>query len=399
MKTISQILAPIEKLVGEKETGSGNNTSINKYWNDIGQPYCGYTIWYADRITGKPYVFEGCPNLSGCRAFGEWMTSKGWRLTDNKKAQKGDVAFYCEYESSENRWKYMHVFFVYEKINDTDYITLEGNSMVYSTIGEAKNASPDTGKYEGIGFKKRRMPTNNTWAIFRPIYGKEDTKPMTKKVYLSPSDQRKNTYAYGNTTEDVQCGKIAEACKIALERNGVEVKLGQYDTMENRCKESDMFGADLHVPIHTNACNGTVSGTRMFSYDLTGEGYKACKSIFARLAPITPGSSENIKASPGLYEVKNPSAPTAYIECDFHDVPEVAKWIIENTTLIGETIAKGICDYFGIKFKEETVVPKPTANILYRVQVGAFANKTYADAMLAKLRLAGFEGFIVTVNK
>ena len=55
------------------------------------------------------------------------------------------------------------------------------------------------------------------------------------KVYLSPSDQRSNAYAYGNTTEDVQCGKIAEACKTALERSGVDVKVGQYDTMANRC--------------------------------------------------------------------------------------------------------------------------------------------------------------------
>lgn len=223
---------------------------------------------------------------------------------------------------------------------------------------------------------------------------------MAKKVYLSPSNQTKNVYAYGNTTEDVQCGKIAKACKAALERNGVEVMLGQYDTMQNRCIESDKFGADLHVPIHTNAYNKSVSGTRMFSYSLSGEGYKACKAIFARLAPITPGTSENIKPYPGLYEVRTPSAPTVYIECDFHDVPAVAKWIIENTTLIGETIAHGICDYFGIKFKEADTVSKPiTSNTLYRVQVGAYTNRTNAEAMLAKLKLAGIDGFIVTVTK
>ena len=223
---------------------------------------------------------------------------------------------------------------------------------------------------------------------------------MAKKVYLSPSDQKSNTYAYGNTTEAIQCGKIAEACKKALERNGVQVMIGQYDTMANRCAASDKFGADLHVPIHTNGFNGSVSGTRMFCSSLTGEGYKACKAIFARLAPVTPGTSENIKAYPGLYEVKHPSAPTVYIECDFHDVPEVAKWIIENTTLIGETIAHGICDYFGISFKAATTTPKPvTSTTLYRVQVGAYANKTNAEAMLAKLRKIGIDGFIVTWKK
>ena len=192
-----------------------------------------------------------------------------------------------------------------------------------------------------------------------------------KKVYLSPSNQSDNSYSYGNTTEDVQCGKIAQACKVALERNGVSVMLGQYDTMANRCAASDRFGADLHVPIHTNAFNGTVSGTRMFCYDMNGEGYKACKAIFDVLAPFTPGKSENIKVNKELFEVKTPNAPTAYIEVDFHDNPSIAKWIIEHTTEIGEKIAEGICNYFGIKFKGKTSTP--TTSEMYRIR------KTWAD--------------------
>ena len=225
------------------------------------------------------------------------------------------------------------------------------------------------------------------------------------KVYLSPSDQRSNAYAYGNTTEDVQCGKIAEACKTALERSGVDVKVGQYDTMANRCVASNAFKADLHVPIHTNACNGKVSGTRMFCYESGGNGYKACKAIFDVLAPFTPGTSENIKVNTSLYEVRVPAAPTAYIEVDFHDVPSVAKWIVENTSEIGEKIAEGICKYLGVKFvpaqaEEPAEEPKTdTDQVLYRVQVGAFANRDNAEKMLEKLKAAGFTGFVVAGKK
>ena len=173
------------------------------------------------------------------------------------------------------------------------------------------------------------------------------------KVFLSPSNQYDNRYAYGDTTEGVQCGKIAEACKVALERSGVTVKLMHDESMQEKCAASNAFGADLHVPIHTNAFNGTVSGTRMFYYAEGGEGQKACKAIFNRLAPVTPGTSENIQADASLYEVRVPAAPTAYIECEFHDNPEAAKWIVENTGLIGETIARGICDYFGVTFREK----------------------------------------------
>ena len=186
---------------------------------------------------------------------------------------------------------------------------------------------------------------------------------MSKKVFLSPSNQYDNVYAYGNTTEGVQCGKIAEACKTALTRNGIDVMLMHDESMQEKCQKSNAFGADLHVPIHTNAFNGKVMGTRMFYYSVGGEGAKACKVIFDLLSPITPGTSESISANPDLYEVRVPSAPTAYIECEFHDAVEGAKFIVNNTTLIGETIAHGICDYFGISFddgKAPEVVPTPT---------------------------------------
>lgn len=214
---------------------------------------------------------------------------------------------------------------------------------------------------------------------------------MSKRVYLSPSDQRRNTYAYGNTTEAVQCGKIAEACRAALVRSGVEVMVGQYDTMANRCAASDKFGANLHVPIHTNAFNGKTSGTRMFCYSANGAGYKACKAVFDVLAPYTPGTSESIKENPGLYEVKHPKAPTVYIEVDFHDVPSVAKWIIENTSGIGEKIAEGLCKALGVSY----VKPKEeSTDTIYRVQVGAFEVKANAEKMLESLKLSGFDGYI-----
>ena len=200
------------------------------------------------------------------------------------------------------------------------------------------------------------------------------------KVYLSPSNQTDNCYAYGNTNEAVQCGKIADSCRIALERSGVTVQVGHMPSMQDKCKESNAFGADLHVPIHTNAFNGTVTGTRMFCLNSSGEGMKACEAIFAWLAPITPGTSENIQVDASLYEVRVPSAPTAYVECEFHDNATTAKWIVEHTVDIGEAIARGICDYFGVTYKEKEQ-PESAASTdkLYRVQEGAFANRPIAE--------------------
>ena len=196
---------------------------------------------------------------------------------------------------------------------------------------------------------------------------------MAKRVYLSPSDQRRNTYAAGGTTEDVQCGRIAAACKAALERSGVEVMVGQYDTMANRVAASNKFGADLHVPIHTNAANGKATGTHIFCYDASpsSAGYKACKAVLDVLGPLTPGVPDVVRAYPALYEVKRPAATTVYIEVDFHDVPRVAEWIITNTTVIGETIAEGLCAALGVAFVEDDSVPAMAPAQAETVQVTA----------------------------
>lgn len=165
-------------------------------------------------------------------------------------------------------------------------------------------------------------------------------------------------------------------------------------------KHPDNFMADLHVPIHTNAANGKASGTRIFCYQLdkSSEGYKAAKAVFDVLAPVTPGTSENIKANPSLFEVKTPAAPTVYIEVDFHDVPDVAQWIINNTELIGETIAKGICNYLGVTFKSAN---KPTSagNVIYRVQIGAFSVKANAVAFLKEVQKVYPNAFITKATK
>ena len=216
---------------------------------------------------------------------------------------------------------------------------------------------------------------------------------MAKKIYLSPSDQNANIYAYGNTNEMVQCRKISDACATALKRCGFEVINNKSDTMEERVAESNRWGADLHVCIHTNACNGNVAGTRIFASDMSNEGYKASKAVFDVLAPITPGTSESVSAYPALYEIRKTTAYCVYVEAEFHDVSKIAKWIIENVVVIGEAIAKGICNYFGVKY----VAPKsePETDKIYRVQVGAYKVKANAEAMKKKLEADGYEAFIV----
>lgn len=221
---------------------------------------------------------------------------------------------------------------------------------------------------------------------------------MAKKIFLSPSDQFENTYAGGNTNEGEQMGMLAEKLAPILRRCGFEVKIVHRSTLANKCNQSDAWGADLHLPLHSNAFNGTVSGTRvMCMRTVEGQlGYEYSKKIFKQLDAVTPGTSSNISAQPQLYEIHAPQAPTVYVEVDFHDVPMVANWIINNLDVIADAIARGVCDCFGVKYKEGETLGDPT---IYRVQVGAFKNRDYAEVMKAKLIAAGYPAFVVKTTQ
>lgn len=217
---------------------------------------------------------------------------------------------------------------------------------------------------------------------------------MSKKIYISPSSQPANTYAVGNTNEQEQCRKIALAMEKELDRCGFNAKTGISDSMYTRVPESNAFGADLHLPIHTNAFDGKVAGLRIMVYKKGGEAEKIAKAIMATLAPITPGESDGISVYPGLYEVKNSNAICVYIEVGFHDNPEEAQWIIDHTQDIAVAIAKGLCRHYGVKYIPANAEPqpevKPAEKTIYRVQVGAYHVKANAEAMLEKLKAAGF---------
>ena len=181
-----------------------------------------------------------------------------------------------------------------------------------------------------------------------------------KKIYLSPSDQVRNIYAYGDTNEAAQCRKIASACKAALERNGFAVRTNFDDgtnAMYTRVAESNTWGADLHLCIHTNAGGG--KGAEAYVLDKSERRLAAAQPIYDEVRAIAPyGSSRGVKTA-RYYELRYTTGMCVYLEVDFHDNAEIAKWIVNNTTAIGEAIAKGVCRCFGVSFDGAKTEEKP----------------------------------------
>lgn len=222
---------------------------------------------------------------------------------------------------------------------------------------------------------------------------------MSKKIYLSPSNQEGNMYAYGNTNEMEQCNRIADAAKAALERCGFDVKKApKGQAMRTSIAESNAWGADLHIPIHTNAGGG--QGTVVFVYNKSTTNMKFAEPIYREVQAVTPGGIDyGIRENPGLAELNSTSATAVYVEADFHDNRDIAKWLIENPRTVGEAIAKGVCEAYSVNYVAPSFQPiRP--DVFYRVQVGAYNDRHNAETFLAQVKKAGFtDAFIVEVKK
>lgn len=225
------------------------------------------------------------------------------------------------------------------------------------------------------------------------------------KIYISPSSQTANEYAWGNVSEEEICNRIGAVVAKALAKNGYEVKLAKRGmTYQQRVAESNAYGADIHVCIHTNAGGG--DGTVMFAHP-SSVNNKYVQNVYKMVAAISPGKDDGVRAMTNLYEINQTKATCVYVECEFHDNAKLAKWIVENVEALGEAIAKGFCaadnvTYLGLNCESnesnESNESDESNEVRYKIQVGAFSKKENAEKFLAELKKKGYaDAFIVQV--
>lgn len=186
---------------------------------------------------------------------------------------------------------------------------------------------------------------------------------MEKVIYLSPSNHGKNANKClrAGCYEDKHTRPIAEATSKYLTPRGFKVVIAKAGTsMKERCAESDKIGADLHVPIHTNASSTDTARYLMFMFYADNSVYrKIFNSVAPHLEKIYPNNKKSVfSVRKDLFEVNRPKAKTMYCELGFHTNQTDCDKFIHNSDAVGKALANGICDYFGIEF-EDSVAPEP----------------------------------------
>lgn len=232
---------------------------------------------------------------------------------------------------------------------------------------------------------------------------------MASKVFIGVGHGGSDPGAVGNGLRESDLNlAIAMACQDELARHGVLTKISRIkdenDPLSEEIKECNAFDPDLAVEIHNNAGGG--DGIEVFHSINGGTGKVLAENIIAEVVKIgqnSRGAKTRKNSSGGDYYgwIKNTNAPAALVECAFVDNKTDIKIIDtkEEQIIMGKAIAKGVLKTLGVAYKDETPAvkeePKKEESKLYRVQVGAYSKKANAEAMLQKLKAAGFDGFIV----
>jgi N-acetylmuramoyl-L-alanine amidase len=233
--------------------------------------------------------------------------------------------------------------------------------------------------------------------------------------------------------------------KRQLERHGVEVLISRTTDAGFRVADflarARTFNPDAGVSVHTNAFNGTARGFEVFrntnAFKTTSN--LLCAGIEKQVKALGQ-TSRGIKDSP--FMMSSLSSPTAYLELGFLDNPnDYAQFDTpEKQRAFATAYAKGILDFLGVSWLNESNAPTPTpapapaptpapapaptpapapaptpapapaptptpaptvtanppgsGSVMFRVVAGSFSKRANALAQMNRLKAKGFDAFI-----
>ena len=165
-------------------------------------------------------------------------------------------------------------------------------------------------------------------------------------------------------------------------------------------------GYDLMLSLHSNACDTATVNRAVIIHPMNGKSLDIANKLGSCVKTTMKVSSYQLlqrdyNTGNFLYDSKvhdgkdwygvirgavSVGTPCIIIEHGFHTNNAVAKWLMSDANLkaLAEAEAKTLADHYGMK------------KAVYRVQVGAFHNKSLADTLCKELKNRGYkDAFVV----
>ncbi len=176
-----------------------------------------------------------------------------------------------------------------------------------------------------------------------------------------------------------------------LQNNGIDVLYTRttdvYQTPYEKAMEANNAGVDFFISIHRNSypTDNEVSGVETLVYDLSGLKYQMAQDINDQLEAVG-FVNLGVKARPNLVVLKRTKMPALLVEAGFINSDIDNQLFDDNFQDIAQAIASGVLDTL-----DSAGVIKDNQ---YRVQVGAYRNRRYAERLLNELLEEGYPAFI-----
>lgn len=155
---------------------------------------------------------------------------------------------------------------------------------------------------------------------------------------------------------------------------------------------------DLFLSIHSNAYNGKVSGVETFYR--SGNPNKN-NTLLRKLVETTVNvlgiRNRGVKDYPfGVLGNGNNAKVKTLLEMFFHDNASDSKKYLDKKLELAREYAKTIANYYGKSKKRASIPTTNNSEVmkLFRVSVGAFANRDNAEILMKNLKEKGFSPYV-----
>jgi N-acetylmuramoyl-L-alanine amidase len=226
------------------------------------------------------------------------------------------------------------------------------------------------------------------------------------KLYLDPGHGGKDPGAVANGLQEKDIVlTLAKRIRdiLAAEYEGVAVKMSRSDdsfpSLNNRTDEANSWGAQLFLSLHINAGGGT--GFESYIYTTAGQKTVDIQNAIhgAIMKEIEGlGVQDRGRKEKNYHVLRETRMSSVLTENLFIDTKSDADKLKDSNFL--ERIARGHTNGLEKAFNLKRIEihsdkPKSSPGGLYRVQVGAFSEKTNAENLAHELETKGYSTHIV----
>ena len=342
-----------------------------------------------------PLTYQWYYKKAGKKDWIKWEGKTAPTITATADCTWNGMQVYCRVTDSKNNYTDSNtVYAMITKIGSKRYftrtITIKSNyTKVYDGVGKNTTVVGKINAKKSFTAQEWAADANDTtW--YRFIYnGRNVWVPRTSVnvvnnytaipdrkfndggipvIYISPSKQPDNAYAYGSTTEQEQMYRVGNALKKILDEEyycithipSTALPLG----LHNRAYDAYIRDADVYLAIHSNAISskavyGSIgyyspncNQSKQLSQNIVTEMNKIC----IKKPTIKNQLREGMSAydNTGYGEVRDPSyygMVGVLAKVEYHDNKDSAKWIINNTDKIARALANALEKTFGLQKK------------------------------------------------